>query len=60
MAKSHRKVSIKTLSVLAEEEDCRIKLDRHFVGLVRRYTERKQIEESSLITQFWGETHERP
>ena len=57
MAKQRRKAGLTTLKQILESKDnVRIMLNDHFMDIVRQYSAAGQIQEASLVTQFWSET----
>ena len=56
LAKDQKKASMMTLAkILESSTHARRDLQAHFGGLIRDFTERKCVIESSLISQFWSE-----
>lgn len=56
VCRQQRKAGIIMLSsILSDSKMPRIDLNSHFMYLVRDYTDRGQIEEATLVTQFWSE-----
>ena len=57
LAKKQRKAGVATLStILKDSSHLMLDLSGHFGGIVREYSERRQIQEASRVTQFWAET----
>ena len=56
IVKKQKKAGIQTMQKILEGTDVRLRLNSHFVCIIREFSERRQIVEASLVTQFWAET----